>query len=129
MKEIARFYDPEEAKVAAGFLRSQGYEITLPEEHHLGSAPHLSFALGGYRLLAPYEEAYEASLTLRQKRDKPKHDACERCGSPDIRRQRVRWFPFAFLGLVMGTAPFTPAKKKLICSACGFEWSDTDHEP
>ena len=128
MKEIARFYDAEEAKVAAGFLRAQGFDITLPEEHHLGSAPHLSFALGGYRLFATDKEAYQATLRLKEKQAKPKHEACESCGSTDIRRQRYRWFPFAILGLLVATAPFTPAKKKLLCSACGHQRKDTDDE-
>ncbi len=127
MREIARFYDAEEAKVAAGFLRAQGFAIIIPEEHHLGSSPHLSFAVGGYRLLASREEAHMATMALAEKQTKPKHDACEACGGTDIRRQRHRWLPLAVF-LWLASTPFAPAKSTLRCKTCGHEWKDKDDE-
>lgn len=117
MKEIARFYDAEEAKVAAGFLRAQGFAITMPEEHYLGSSPHLSFAVGGYRLLASHEEAHMATVALKEKQAKPKHDACETEGGADIRRQRYRWLPLIIL-MCLASALFVTFTPTLCWTTC-----------
>lgn len=129
MREVARFYDAEEAKIAAGFLRAQGFDVTLPEEHHLGVAPHMSVGLGGYRLLAADSDFFLARAALDETRPMPKHGACRRCGSDRIRRARHWWFPLVLLYLFGSHFPFAPARDKLVCRTCGLTWKDEDHEP
>jgi hypothetical protein len=129
MREVGRFYDAEEAQVAAAYLRSLGFEVALPEEYHLGAAPHLSFGLGGYRILADDRDAFLAKAALDEKRPQPKHDACPQCGSGKIRRTREWWFT-ALINAVFGPSfPFSRARTTLVCRTCGLTRKDETDEP
>ncbi|MEM9232960.1 MAG: hypothetical protein AAGA69_01820 [Pseudomonadota bacterium] len=125
MKEIARFYDAEEAQIAAGYLRSQGFEIQLADEGALGVQPHLSIGLGGYRLMALPQEAHMASVELAKVRDVPARSrtvvnaTCEQCHSQKLRRIRNPWFPLLVSVLFQRVFPFAPATQDLRCTACG----------
>lgn len=63
--EIARFYDPEEAYCAQGYLRSCGIDAFVQNEHHLSVNPSLRIALGGYGLLGFADMASEAKAALK----------------------------------------------------------------
>ncbi|MEM9810438.1 MAG: hypothetical protein AAF788_04355 [Pseudomonadota bacterium] len=129
MREIARFYDAGEAKIAAGFLRAQGFDVSLPEENHLGSAPHLSIALGGYRILATDEEAFLAKATLDERRADAPQGGCPQCGSNRVARQRQWFIPLALFGFLAAIFPFAPPTDSFRCANCGNIWKDTDDEP
>jgi hypothetical protein len=129
MREIARFYDAEEAQIAAGFLRAQGFEVQLPDEHVLAVRPELRIGLGGYRLLAADGDAFLAKAALDEKRPKPLHAPCPRCESTAIRRTRAWPFPLALLAVFGELFPFAPPKDSLRCGACNLIWKEEDDEP
>jgi len=129
MKEIARVFDVGEAIVVANYLRAQGFEVMLPEEYHLGVAPHLSFGFGGYRILVGEEDADDALAALDEKRPKPKHQCCRKCGSEDIRRAKQWWLPVLLFVLAEWAVPFARGRRDLVCRACGYTWKDNDNEP
>ena len=64
--EIARFYDPEEAYCAQGYLRSYGIDTIIQNEHHLAMNPSLRVALGGYGLLGFADVKEEARAALEE---------------------------------------------------------------
>ncbi|WP_370335839.1 hypothetical protein [Parvularcula marina] len=126
MKEIARFYEAEEAQIAVGYLRAQGFDVQLADERTLGAQPHLSIGLGGYRLLARQQDAHMASIALDEVRGEPSRrpyltgQTCEACGEERLTRIRdplvsIVSFMLSFGGLF----PFAPATKNLRCTACG----------
>ncbi|ADM08300.1 hypothetical protein PB2503_01102 [Parvularcula bermudensis HTCC2503] len=130
MKEIARFYDPEEALIAAGFLRAQGLSVHLADEATLAAQPHLRIGLGGYRLLADQRDAHMARIALNTiaaassspdtppaERSDGAPDRCPQCGGP-LRRRRHRLLP-ALLLLTGALFPFSRAGKELRCGTCG----------
>ena len=135
MKEIARFYDAEEAQIAAGYLRAQGFDVQLGDENMLGLEPHLRIALGGYRLMAPQNEAHMATVALNEVRGAPETRAhlegyrCGNCGGATLRRMRNPLL--AFLHLPLGWLfPFSRATKNLRCTACGHtQPAEPDEEP
>ena len=123
MKEIARFYDAEEAQIAAGYLRAQGFEVQLADEGMLGVEPHMRLGLGGYRLMAIPQHAHMASVELAKVRDEPTRrqtlttHTCTACGSEAMRRIRNPWY--AILAALVALFPFAPATRDLRCTACG----------
>jgi DNA-directed RNA polymerase subunit RPC12/RpoP len=126
VRQVALFYDAEEAQVARGFLRSRGLKAVLPDEQTLGVRPELRIALGGYRLLVPYEEAFQASALLREVEAADVRPSCEACGSKALRRERRWWFPLAVLFLFRDLFPFAPARAALRCRACGHTQAPSD---
>lgn len=128
MKEIARFYDPDEAQVAAGFLRAQGFDVEVADVHMLTARPELRFALGGFRLLAANKDAQEAQNELAARRKSSPFPPCPNCQSTDVRRRRANIFPAVFL-LAGHLLPFAPATNKLRCGRCDKTWEETDDEP
>ncbi|MEM1379734.1 MAG: hypothetical protein AAGH41_03820 [Pseudomonadota bacterium] len=127
MKEIARFYDPHEAQVAAGFLRAQGFDVEVADYNTLTAQPELRFGLGGFRLMAAQRDAYMAEKTLAETRRKPAFSPCPNCGSERVRRRRAWQVPFFMLPL-FGLVPFAPATDQLRCNSCGHTWKDADDE-
>ena len=92
MKEIARFLDAHEAKLAKGYLRSLGFDAMLPEENHFSVEPSLAFGFGGYRVLVPHDEAFVAQAALNEIRpDMPKPSAFRATGAADSGRAPVSW--------------------------------------
>lgn len=90
--EITRFYDPEEACCAQGFLRARGIETFLHNEHHLTMAPWLRVALGGYRLVAFAGQVSDAKLALDEiNAITPVEDETYE------NRRNWAWLPLAFL--------------------------------
>lgn len=129
MREIARFSDAGEAKIALGYLRAQGFDVQLPDEHVLGVRPELAVGLGGYRLLAADRDAFLAKAMLDEKRPRPVFAACVACGSNAVRRTRAWPFPLALFALFGELFPFAPARDRLACRACGHQWKDDDRDP
>ncbi len=133
MRELARFYDAAEAEIAAGFLRSQGFEVGLPERHTLGAQPEMRFALGGFRLLVSDQDYFLAQNALERVQTKTGKPACPRCGQRALRRQ-VRWgLPFLinlFGASMGGFFPFARKSKWVKCGACGAQFDEMpDDEP
>lgn len=126
MKEIARFYNAEEAKVALGYLEAQGFDVHLPDAHMLAVRPELVFGLGGYRLLASDNDAFLARAALSEKRRKPRHGACDACGDTAVRRARAWPFPLVLFAVFGELFPFAPPKDHLRCMACGHLWKEKD---
>jgi DNA-directed RNA polymerase subunit RPC12/RpoP len=126
VKEIARFYDPEEAKIAAGFLRAEGFDVTLPEEHTLAVQPELRFTLGGFRLLAPTEQAFLATKMLESVKRGGSGPACPECGGRRVLRDRKRPFLMNLLALFSLGLAFTPATSMKRCPDCGATWKEDD---
>lgn len=128
MRQVGRFYDAEEAQVAAGFLRSHGLDASLPDEHSLSVMPEMRFGLGGYRLLVPDGEALAAERLLAGVRDAPSgHGLCSACGYDTLRRQRDWTWPAALSLLAL--FPFAPARATLRCRTCGHTQPAEEPEP
>ena len=118
MKELARFLDGVEAQVAAGFLRANNIEVTLPEEGHLGVQPNLSFGVGGYRLLVAEEDYARAKALLNNTQDqKSAFGPCANCGANALYRPRSPWLTLTVS--LISLFPFTKAKPYLLCRECG----------
>ncbi|MEO1251909.1 MAG: hypothetical protein AAFW81_06145 [Pseudomonadota bacterium] len=64
LREIAFFYDPEEAYCALAYIRSHDLPVYLFGEGHLNINPALRVALGGYRMVVPAGEAKTARSLL-----------------------------------------------------------------
>ena len=127
MKEIARFYDVEEAQVALGYLKAQGFRVQLPDDHTLAVRPELRIGLGGYRLLAADGDASLAKAALDEKRPRSPYGHCPSCGGHRVRRVR-RWpVPLAIFAIFGELFPFAPPKNTLRCGQCGHQWKDEDH--
>lgn len=128
MKEVARFFDMEEAQIAAGFLRSHGMDATLADEHALSVMPELRVGLGGFRLLVPDQDEAAATQLLADIRgEAPPLGACANCGHTQMRRVRDARHPF-LLGLLGLLFPFAGATNELRCAACGHKQPETDAE-
>ena len=136
MKEIARFYDAEEAQIAAGYLRAQGFDVQLGDENMLGVEPHLRIALGGYRLMAPQSQAHMATVALNEVRGAPEErqylpdQICGNCGSANMRRMRSPLIALLSYLAISAIVPFSRATKNLRCTACGHtQPAEPDEEP
>jgi DNA-directed RNA polymerase subunit RPC12/RpoP len=127
MKEIARFYDPEEAQIAAGFLRAQGLEIHLADELALNSLPNLRVGLGGYRLMAEERDANIARRYLADIDGEDHGPACAQCGVRKLRRSRDPTLALLLLPF-LELFPFARAKRHLRCAACGHKQPDPDEK-
>ncbi|MEE4211611.1 MAG: hypothetical protein V2I43_20385 [Parvularcula sp.] len=119
MREIARFSDAEEAQIAASFLRSQGFEVSLPEEYQFAAAPYLAVSLGGYRLMAAEDDAFLAKAVLDERRPRPRHATCERCGGGGTRHGQKRPLKAFLSALFAAVLPSRQARNRLRCSYCG----------
>ena len=125
MKEIARFYDAEEAQIATGFLRAQGLDVHLADKQALAAMPQLRVGLGGFRLLAAERDANIAKRLLADiKAENRGSTPCARCGSSDTTRIRDFRFPLIF-GVLSLLFPFAPPVR---CRNCGHKQQVTDEE-
>lgn len=61
---LIRFATIGEARVAAGLLEASGIEAFVPDEHTTNVVPHMSNALGGYRLQVPRSDLERARTIL-----------------------------------------------------------------
>lgn len=118
MKEIARFYDAEEAQIAAGFLRSFGFDVQLADEQALSVMPEMRMGLGGYRLLAADRDAHMARIELSKVRRAPSGPRCRNCGARDMRRERNPAYVIVH-ALFATIFPFAPPTSRLRCRSCG----------
>lgn len=110
--EIAHIYDPEEAFCVRAYLRSAGVYCVLQNEHHLGSAPWMRVALGGYRLLVVDDEAEDAKSLIENALGAEQFSDnlaafSRHAGVQSHRRKDILWFPIA---LAWGV-PFLPVEK------------------
>ncbi len=136
LRDIGTIYDPEEAYVAHGFLRANGFHALLDNVAMLGVDPTMRVALGGHRLLVPAAEAEEASALLRAARAASNKAArpCPACGGEDYRRPKGWLFPAAFLFLFGAIAPFARNSGYLECRHCKTRidrndgWEQEPHE-
>ncbi len=60
MKTIAKFQNPEEARIALTFLQAQDIHAFLPDSETFGNLPYLAFGLSGFRLMVPDDEVEKA---------------------------------------------------------------------
>jgi len=120
LREIATFYDPEEAHVAAGFMNANGFHVSLADNEMLMQSPTHRVALGGFRLMAPAHEALEARDLLREVRKTPNKASapCPNCNENDFRRVKSLWFPAIFLLLMGAVVPFATNSSYLKCRKC-----------
>lgn len=132
MERIAQFFDAEEAQIAAGYLRSNGIEVTLGDEQALSVMPEMRVGLGGYRLLCPREQAFMARALLAEVEGGKTRAAplprCAKCSSTRLAPVRDLRLPAIFgglTGLIFGLiAPFAPRSGDLRCGACGHRQPD-----
>ncbi len=126
MKEIARFYDVEEAQIAKSFLIAQGLDVRLADEGALGVMPEMRVGLGGYRLVGEERDAAIATRLLADiEHDHSAAKRCPACGAAQLQRTRNRLFPFFFV-LFGWLFPFAPAGDTLRCRACGHTEPDAE---
>ena len=110
--EIARFFDPEEAYCAKGYLLSHGIDTLIQNDHHLTMAPWLRIALNGYGLQVTASKKNEATKLLREvfaANDDAESQRTENSDIADGLKKTKRnwfWFPVAFLSI-----PFVPLLK------------------
>ena len=64
---LRRFPDQAEARIAAGFLRSEGIEARLPDEAFLSVHPELGMSRGGHRIEVPEGQARRAGQLLDER--------------------------------------------------------------
>ncbi|WOI52372.1 hypothetical protein [Parvularcula sp. LCG005] len=125
---IARFYDPEEAHVAAGYLRSHGFDVQVADQHALTAMPEMRIGLQGYRLITAQKNAFQCEALLRDIRET--HSAfgqCEICRSTRLRRIRDGRVPILHL-LIGFFFPFAPGTRSLRCAECGHKQPANDDE-
>jgi len=120
LREVATFYDPEEAHVATGFLQASGFTAILADAGMLMQSPMDRIALGGFRVMAPASQAHEAQQLLQSVRSTPNQAAppCPNCGKADYRRVKSLWFPAAFFFLMGAIVPFAMNSRYLECRNC-----------
>lgn len=111
--EIARFYDPEEAYCAKGYLLSHGIDTLIQNDHHLTMAPWLRIALNGYGLQVMASKQNEATKLLQEAFAGNNDTELQRSetseGIDKTEKKTMRnwfWFPIAFLSI-----PFVPLLK------------------
>ncbi len=120
LREIATFYDPEEAYIALGYLHTYGYDAILPDHMMLTVSPDHRIALGGFRILAPNHQAEAARACIGQARRQPNRIAppCPTCNGSDYRRIKAWWFPAIFFFLMGAIVPFATNSGYLECRNC-----------
>lgn len=62
---VARFLDPVEAEIAAGALRSAGFDAVAMDQHFAAVDPLARQSLGGMRVGVPAAEAEDAASYLK----------------------------------------------------------------
>ena len=108
METLIRFATIGEARVAAGLLEAAGIESFVPDETTAGVAPHLSDALGGYRLQVPRAEVARAREVLAsdtiEDEERESHPEIRHPDDPQpSRRERaaIRAWRAAVIGIVL----------------------------
>lgn len=71
---LTRCYDMTEAHIVRGFLESNDIPCFIIDEHHNMIAWHLSFALGGARIMVHQEDLQKAMDFLGQMPSSPKKE-------------------------------------------------------
>ncbi len=120
MRKIATLYDPEEAQVAASFLRAYGFDAFLADSEMLMQSPTHRIALGGFRVMVPHHQADEAEILLKETRQLPNQTStpCPTCGGADYRRVKSWWFPAIFFFTLGAVVPFAKNSHYLECRQC-----------
>ena len=114
------FYDPEEAHVAAGFLRANGFDIVLGDAETISVAPFYRFTLGGVKLLGQPDQVDEARRLLDGIREKPQTEvqACSECGGLEFSRVKKWKAVGSFMGFMLAIAPLTKSSAEIECKRC-----------
>ena len=106
---IDRFFDPVEARIAAGRLEASGIPVHLLGIHHVSANSMVAVALGGVRLQVPRARVEEAKQILSEDVALGSDSVvCPQCGHADS---------------VPGV-PFPRTSKPHRCVSCGHVWSD-----
>ncbi len=66
MKTVATFLNPEEAKVARGFLSANGIEAIIAGEESLSVMPHLGMGGRAYQLMVAEEDENQVRRLLAE---------------------------------------------------------------
>lgn len=114
------FYDPEEAHVAAGFLRSNGFDVLLADAETISNAPFYRFTLGGIKLLGPPDQVEDARQLLATVRQKPNQNdqVCSACGGRQFSRVK-KWRGIgSLIGFMLAVALATKSGAEIECTQC-----------
>lgn len=126
MKVIARFSDPAEAQIAAGFLRAQGLEVEVADVHSLTAMPHLRLGLGGCRLMAEERDANIAKRLLADiQHETHEAEECPNCQGTRIANVHDIRFPLFHALLSFFSQPSAPTVERR-CMDCQHTWRRED---
>ncbi len=126
---IATYLHVWEAEIARGLLESEGIPAVLADEHIVRMNWSYALAVGGIRLLVPFESAEAARAVLERQRGGEFEQAlereydiaptvCGRCGSRSLRPVHSIWW-IVLLVVSWGLAAiFPPPRKGLRCREC-----------
>jgi hypothetical protein len=104
---VTRIPSLVEAQIAAGALRSAGIRAEVFDANFGGMEAPVIEALGGYRIMAPQEQAVEARQLLKAFKSSPGLVAPEETGpwsasyaeTGRVRRRGMRWLALAVLAI------------------------------
>jgi hypothetical protein len=106
MKTVAKFINPEEAKVARTFLASHGIEAYLNGEESLSVMPHLPMGAGSYYLMVAEEDEARTRQLLDEVEREHQISKAEQQGDGFSKKQL--WLTLAlvvtFLVLLIGNS-------------------------
>ncbi|MFT7054163.1 MAG: hypothetical protein ACJAU1_001722 [Psychromonas sp.] len=125
---VARFSFPLEAQIAKGLLESEEIPVFIADEHTINMQWLYSDAMGGVRLLTPFEFADRAQHLLSKDFSEniedelqASHEKCPECASeyiePYTKGKRAAFVVFILLGF-----PLFFYKHGLRCKNCGCFW-------
>ena len=142
METVANFPNLASAQVASAFLAGEGIDASIPDEQYAGLDWSMATALHGIRLQVVPEDAERARELLAQasadgepdaeelEEPVPGEDACPRCQSERIGparwRTRFKAATMIYPPLLLLWPFVGPFKPRVICSACGFRWRESD---
>jgi len=136
MQRVYWTVDLLEAHIVADFLRAQGIGASVFDADFVRQDWIAALAYGGYRVVAPYEDAAAAKKLIADLRanaftlgeDEVETRACPNCGSHDsIEDPFFRRAASALLLFFM--IPAIPFKWRYRCRACGNRWKSPPKQP
>ena len=131
LRHIKTFSDPEEAQIAAGYLRAHGVDAMLADQDSLNTLPYLRVALGGFRILVPashYDDARELLARTRSAVEDASGPACAMCGGRAFNPVKRRHWLTSML-VLFGLGVFFPVVRKtdkFECAHCGAQITRDD---
>ena len=126
---LETYYDLNSAEIARSTLDGADIPAFVFDHHYIGLAWYMTCALGGVRLMVPFDHVAEAKDALAQARAaailEEGIDTCPACESDDVARLYSLWSLavtcFTFL-LVSIPVPVLFSRCGRRCEACGHFW-------